>query len=275
MLIADEVHNVSEELAQAALLENYTYRMGLSAKPERWMDDSGNAALLRYFDRIIYRYSLADAIKDGTLTPYDYFPIICTSQDAEYLDDAIPLGINARSSRFKREFTSTAGYTQGHSLVYCSYQTVADILMFLGQDLGLAVHTFTAEESADERRDILSQFGNGILHSLVAMKCLDEGIDVPATRIAYLLASSANPKQFVQRRGRVLRRSPGKDKAIIFDFLYLEAANSDRGRSSVQNELTRFAEFASVALNSDSAVKKLRDAGHEIGINLSDYLMEI
>lgn len=275
LLIADEVHNVSEELAEVALLERYRLRMGLSATPERWMDDDGNAALLLYFDKIVYRYSLADAIKDETLTPYDYFPVICTRDDAEYLDDNIPNGVDARSSRFKREFTSTPGYIQGHSLVYCSYQTISDILLFLGQDLGLAVHTFTAEESAEERRDILAYFGEGILHSLVAMKCLDEGIDVPATRIAYLLASSTNPKQFIQRRGRVLRRSPGKEKAVIFDFLYLEPATSDRGRASIQRELTRFAEFASVALNADLAVQTLRDAGHAINIDVSEYLMEI
>ena len=77
---------------------------------------------------------------------------------------------------------------------------------------------FTARENLRERKLILEGFKDKSIKSLVAIKCLDEGVDIPSCETAFILASSSNPRQFVQRRGRILRRSPGKEKAIIYDF---------------------------------------------------------
>ena len=74
---------------------------------------------------------------------------------------------------------------------------------------------FTAKESTSERQVLLDMFASGHLDALVAMKCLDEGVDVPSTQTAYILASSSNPREFVQRRGRILRKALGKEKAVI------------------------------------------------------------
>ncbi len=275
LLIADEVHNVNVDVAQRVLLDTYSKRLGLSATPERWMDADGTATLLDYFSGIVYRYSLSEAVNDGTLTPYDYFPIVCYADDARSQYSDLPLPSNARVSRFADLFRSSVGFESGYCLVYTNYQSIETILLFLGRSLGLPVHTFTAIESAEERRRILYQFGSGELHSLVAMRCLDEGIDVPATRTAYLLASSINPKQFVQRRGRVLRRFPGKHFATIFDFIFLERISSDSKRQQVQNEINRFAEFASVATNSGQAVQTLRDAASALGIDLAEFFQGV
>ena len=99
------------------------------------------------------------------------------------------------------------------------------------------------------------------------MKCLDEGVDVPATEIAYILASSSNPIQFVQRRGRILRKTEYKQKAIIHDFIavpslsgpseYLSEFEIEIERKIIKRELRRFKEFASVANNHFQATEKV------------------
>ena len=85
--------------------------------------------------------------------------------------------------------------------------------------LGLRCHEFVHTVSLSKREKLLAQFGAGDIQVLVAIKCLDEGVDVPSTKTAFILASSTNPREFVQRRGRILRRAPGKDRAVIYDFL--------------------------------------------------------
>ena len=120
---------------------------------------------------------------------------------------------------------------------------------------------FTSDESASQRKEILRTFKNGEVSALIAMKCLDEGIDVPACSAAYILASSRNPRQFIQRRGRILRRSPGKDKAIIYDFVVVlpkgQTDTASREINFFQNELARVADFAKNSLNPISSVEPL------------------
>lgn len=128
--------------------------------------------------------------------------------------------------------------------------------------LGWRCSRFTAQESRAERQDILDNFRLGMIDAMVAMKCLDEGIDVPACRTAYILASSRNPKQFIQRRGRILRRSPGKEYAEIYDFIVKIPSSllesNDVEKKLLKAELNRVAEFASLAMNSLETIKTLR-----------------
>jgi superfamily II DNA or RNA helicase len=97
------------------------------------------------------------------------------------------------------------------------------------------------------------------------MKCLDEGIDVPSTRIAFILASSSNPREFIQRRGRILRKAPGKTEAIIYDLIaippqtWYSNASLNAERSIVQHELHRFREFANSARNKHQALDVIWD----------------
>ena len=95
------------------------------------------------------------------------------------------------------------------------------MIPILGNSFGLRVSRFTAEESTEERGRLLEDFAGGRLQGLVAMRCLDEGVDVPSTQVAYILASTSNPREFIQRRGRILRRSPGKEHAVIHDLVAL------------------------------------------------------
>lgn len=125
---------------------------------------------------------------------------------------------------------------------------------------GVRVSPFTSEENRWQRREILRQFKDGETEAMVAIRCLDEGIDVPACRTAYLLASSRNPRQFVQRRGRILRRAEGKDRAKIFDFVVVmpdSLTNEAIGGDFLKNELGRVADFARHSLYPASSIAPL------------------
>ncbi|WP_268245802.1 helicase-related protein, partial [Streptomyces chryseus] len=106
---------------------------------------------------------------------------------------------------------------------------------------------------------------------LLSMRCLDEGVDVPAARTAYLVASSSNPRQFIQRRGRVLRRAPGKDFADIIDFIVVppegaEDLHRETERRMVARELRRVAEFARLAENEAATLDILRPLRQRYGL---------
>lgn len=164
-------------------------------------------------------------------------------------------------------------HDQRHMLVYCGTGTVQErdetdsgevkqidaVIDLLGNEMNMTVSKFTAEESPVERVDIKATFADGDLQALVAIRCLDEGVDIPAIHLAFILASSTNPKEYIQRRGRVLRKAPGKSHSIIYDFVTLprplnEVHNypEDDVRADiglVRREMERLREFSSLALN--------------------------
>jgi superfamily II DNA or RNA helicase len=125
------------------------------------------------------------------------------------------------------------------------------------------VNSYTAETYLDERDERRTLFVEGTLQALVAIRCLDEGIDIPATRRAFILASSSNPKQFIQRRGRILRLAPGKKLAEIHDFLVIPPADAFADdlfaveRQLLRKELLRVVEFAQLADNGPQAMETL------------------
>lgn len=123
------------------------------------------------------------------------------------------------------------------------------------------VSRFTSRESRKDRDNILENFRLGIIDAMVAIRCLDEGIDVPACSTAYILASSRDPRQFVQRRGRILRRSPGKERARIHDFIVVlpegYETGSDYAKRLIKSELGRVAEFSSLSENRSEAYHTL------------------
>ena len=135
----------------------------------------------------------------------------------------------------------------------------------LGEKHGLRVRNFTFRETPQEREEILRDLSSGFLDGVVAIRCLDEGIDLPDLRMGFLLASSTNPRQFIQRRGRLLRNSPGKNRAIIYDFFIsppdLGGKLSDSGfnmeRNFFKKELSRIVEFCQMAENGPQAMSHL------------------
>lgn len=160
-----------------------------------------------------------------------------------------------------------------HTLFYCgdgnvednvsetSERQVAAVARLLGRELGYRINTYTADTPLEERADLHTLFESGELQGLVAIRCLDEGIDIPATQTAVILASSNNPRQFVQRRGRILRPHPHKQRATLFDMIVvppaLDRATFEMERQLLRTELIRFVEFADLADNAGEARLKL------------------
>jgi len=148
-------------------------------------------------------------------------------------------------------------------LIYCAPGTHREVLRAVA-DVGLRCHEFVHTVGMMERERLLGQFADGTIQALVAVKCLDEGVDVPSTRMALILASSTNPREFVQRRGRILRRAEGKERAVVYDFIVVPPQGSTGAlgpaeRGILQREMPRFAEFASAALNEFEARAVVRD----------------
>ena len=162
-----------------------------------------------------------------------------------------------------------------HNLIYCGdsrieyspaaedLRQIEEVQRILGNELKMRVSTYTHLDSMEERARLQEQFENGSLQALVAIKCLDEGVDIPLTKRAFILASSTNPRQFIQRRGRVLRKAKGKEFAEIYDFIVVPASktNDDRifniDRKLIRKELSRVLEFSKIAKNGPEASLKL------------------
>lgn len=180
--------------------------------------------------------------------------------------------------------------TDNQILVYCGATTMHDVDYqegkppidearqidivsgMLGNGLGMRVSKFTSEENAEERERIKADFAEGIhLQALVAIRCLDEGVNIPSIKTAFIMASSTNPKEYVQRRGRVLRKFPGKRHAVIYDFITLPIPLNQVGtydpeviesvKSLAKREIIRMKDFAAIAENpydSDSLIAEIQ-----------------
>lgn len=116
------------------------------------------------------------------------------------------------------------------------------------------VGKITASEGVAERHRTLQAFDDGWIDAIAAIRVLDEGFDIPSCRTAYILASSNSYRQYVQRRGRVLRRSPGKHRAEIIDFAAVPSLawlgrNPTIWRRQMSNELNRIRDFVALASN--------------------------
>lgn len=155
----------------------------------------------------------------------------------------------------------------------------------LGNKLSMYVSQFTSKESVEEREVLKREFSEGdTLKVLIAIKCLDEGVNIPKIKTAFILASTTNPKEYIQRRGRVLRLADGKEYAEIYDFITLPygieevtsltAAQVKRNFTLVKNELRRAEEFSRIAVNmveSASLIDEIKDA---YGIQEFNYSSE-
>lgn len=296
VLIADEVHGLGSDHQRKGLLETYNARIGLSATPERHYDEEGTEYLLDYFGGITFEYSLEDAIPEH-LTRYRYHPTVVEMDEDELeeyremtrkvaaahaIDDVdeetTELLQSKRASIVKRAINKYSALREildsledpKHLLVYTNpdqIDTVGEIL----NEYGIIHHRFTYEENDDLRKELLERFGTGEWQALTAMKCLDEGVDVPETRTAILMSNSGNPMQFIQRRGRVLRPADGKTHATIYDIIVVPTLNPDEEiakseKRILEKELRRFEEFASTADNEHAARNKLEKVRIAYGI---------
>lgn len=308
LVIGDEVHNYGSESTYESLPKNFTNRIGLSATPERHRDPDGDARLRKYFGDVVYTYDLKDALEDGVLTPYRYYPQVVALEDEE-IDQYLELSEKIRSAggwqgEGDREISDYLKLLliqrarviasaeqkipvlrrllqdyrhETHMLIYCGdgevegesdgviTRQIDAVVDMVGNDLGIRCASYTAKTPLQRRREITRQFDRGEVQALVAIRCLDEGVDVPATKKAFILASTTNPRQSVQRRGRVLRRSEGKTEAEIYDMvvtlppdIYTEDhPGFEVARNLLRGELRRVAESNALARNPAKARQDL------------------
>lgn len=143
----------------------------------------------------------------------------------------------------------------------------------MNKKFNMVATKFTAEEDVVERQAIINSFKLEEIQALVAIKCLDEGMNIPAIKTAFILASSTNPKEYIQRRGRVLRRSEGKKFATIYDFITIprrldEVKNITSSLKEmevglVKRELIRLIDFSNLSKNpsySNELIDKIKSA---------------
>ncbi len=289
ILIADEVHGLGSEYQRQGLRERYNARIGLSATPERYYDEEGTDFLVDYFGGVTFEYTLEDAIPKY-LTPYEYYPVLVEMDEDEldeyrnmtkkvaaaYADDNADEEVkqvlqSKRASIVKgaiRKYDALRDILESiknpkHLLVYTNPKQIETVGKILNE-YSIVHHKFTYHEGDDLREELLERFGKAEWDALVAMKCLDEGVDVPETRTAILMSNSGNPMQFVQRRGRVLRKAEGKNHATIYDLIVVPTLDPEEEiiqseRNILKKELRRFEEFAATAKNEHEARNKLED----------------
>ncbi len=337
LMIADECHNMGSSSLIKRLKEiPYVRRIGLSATPERQFDDEGNEKLRRFFgseEKYTYEYSMKDAIDNGVLCRYMYYPHLVkltqveldeyaelTDRIAKYynfdkgcfdvIDEKLKRLLLARKriihkaerkldvfkdiiqKRYQEKgdlkYTliyvpegNTPDYVKGNDdfdkteeigddndaehLINQYTQVVADI------DDHITVRKFVSGQK--DREQILYDFSTGRLQVLTSMKCLDEGVDVPRSELAIFCSSTGNPRQFIQRRGRVLRTHPDKSMAELHDLVVAPELNPYTAsyrmeQSLLRTELMRVNNFALLSENPSYSEMELREVIDFYGLNL-------
>lgn len=326
--IADEAHNIGSTNTLKHLPENILQRIGLSATPERIYDDIGSEKLYKFFNsrppQYTYRYTMKEAIDDGILCHYNYFPIFVeltnyemqeykqiTKKLSKFIDhqtgkykkeaeklllkrkriihkahkkkEAITNLLEVLKSKRKLDYTFVfvpEGYEPDYS-ESDSYNIeeedihIIDEYAQMFREQGYSYHKYIS--GLEDAQKVLNSFANGDIKILLSMKCLDEGVDIPRAEHAIFCSSTGNPRQFVQRRGRVLRKSKDKEKATIWDLIVAPPdVISDVSiveRNMFINEVKRVVNFAALADNQvDILYGDLKMLCEQLSINLFDML---
>jgi superfamily II DNA or RNA helicase len=282
LFIADEVHNLGSKSIREKLPEHFPYRIGLTATPKRYFDDIGTKALYEYFGDempVDPPVDLKFAIENNYLTKYNYFPHLVFLSDDE-TQDYHDLTIRIKKMRsfldeddegLKRAYQQRVDILNNaenkidvlnnilqkigkisKTLFFCSPNNVEDVTSMLIDDYNFIAKKIGYDESKYYDQ-IINEFSSGLLDALCAIYVIDEGLDVPSTENAFFLASSGNEKQFIQRRGRVLRKADCKNIANIHDFIVVPNGNIEKNTNIVkialEREIRRFSEMAELADN--------------------------
>lgn len=336
LLIADEAHNMGAGQIKKRLDQiKYGRRIGLSATPDRQYDISGNNAIKAFFnaeDKYTYEYGMKEAIDNGVLCKYYYYPHIVRLTGEEmnqYLDISIKIvkyityhgnDIDKPDSALKKLLlarkriihkaegkiavfkkiiydrlreSGCLKYTlvyvpEGNSPdtydsdIFEDHEEIRDdelsnhlidiyTKIVLDTEDTMTVKKFTSDST--DREETLKQFADGDIQVLTSMKCLDEGVDVPRSEMAIFCSSTGNPRQFIQRRGRILRKHKDKDFAIIHDFVVVPNISSTSDSYSLEqkllkNELIRVKDFAQMSLNASDTQLALKDVMQYYKLNL-------
>ena len=301
LLIVDEAHRFTDRSEE--LLEKYKYMLGLSATPFSGTSAEKGRELMSFFGGQVFNLPIEDALKRGYLVPYYYKPIyvyssfgeegkfkfytqqilscfkngVCIDPDSlvKYLRARLRIISMAEEKQLRIEEIVSNIQENDHFVVYCGdgrlfdsdtgeeirhIQSIKRVL----SNLSYKVSQFTAQEDMQTRMQLVDAFNKGEISALVAIRCLDEGINIPSIKSALILSSNDDYREFVQRRGRILRVFNGKESATIYDIVVLPS-NDLQGWAKI--ELRRFLEYARLALNWDDLKNELDE--HLMQYNLS------
>lgn len=302
MVVADEVHQIGSTFNSRAMSIATGASLGLSATPIRYGDPEGTARIFERFGTVVPpKITLQDAIRAGRLVEYEYHPhpIHLSGDESDEwkritnrislevakgqkdgsgqrpISDFAKLLLIQRSRIAKKALAKPGlaaavlgkSYADGqHWLVYCEDSEQLGQVMASLRDIKINPIEYHSAMTGDRSSamDWFKRFG-GVM---VSIKCLDEGVDIPAVSHALILASSQNPRQFIQRRGRVLRKAPWKSIALIHDAIVvpLDLDQEPEQASLLRAEFVRAMEFADSALNR-SAGAQLRSIATSLGID--------
>ena len=279
LIVADEVHRIGSRSLRRVLEIDAGGRLGLSATPEREHDPDGTAAIFDYFGQILEpHFGIPEAQQAGRLVPYDYFiDLVHLDEDEEHRyaeltrrigelhgrmrvsgseEDARRLEIlRIQRARIVKKASGKTPYAisllqdqyseGGRWLVYCEDSDQLEQVRSGLDKVEIEALEYHTQMTGDRQATLHSFERHGGV--LISIRCLDEGVDIPLVDHALILASSTNSREYIQRRGRVLRTAPGKYSANIYDILV--AQFTDQGSRVLNRDLERARQFAIYARN--------------------------
>lgn len=304
LLIVDEAHRFTDKSGEIS--STYKYMLGLSATPFSGSSAVQGRELMNFFGGQVFCLPIEEALDRGYLVPYYYHPIYVRATDDEEQrfqhhshkiascfknNKCINPDLLVKSLRNRLRVISMVEEKQtlidsilsqidepDHFVVYCGDGHLFDSCT--GDEIrhiqsvkraltnrGYKSSQFTATENMAERMQLVDSFNKGEISALAAIRCLDEGINIPSIKSALILSSNDDYREFVQRRGRILRTYANKEAAHIYDVVALP---SDDLFAWAKIELRRFNEYAHLALNWDELSTELDGLLHRYGMNIED-----
>lgn len=305
LLIVDEAHRFTQRPEN--LRRAYSYMLGLSATPINGKQNESGIVLLDFFGGLAYNLPIEEALERNFLVHYNYFPVYVTATSAEEENfNAISSNMagcfrdgvlidRERFVKYVRARLRIMGMAEeklariktfvdqikekDHFVVYCGDGRLFDeqdeeirhIQFVQNQmdDMGIRTSQFTANENMDRRMELVDMFNKQEIDALVAIRCLDEGINIPSIKSALILSSNDDYREFVQRRGRILRKYKGKKSADIYDVVVLPSAMCPK---MAIIELRRYYEYAKLALNKEERLVEMQTLLSQYGLRLEDIM---
>ena len=283
LLIVDEAHRFTDR--PNSIHEQFKYMLGLSATPFSGTSAQRGKELMDFFGGQVFSLPIEEALERKFLVPYYYHPIyvhaseedekkfqyhtrrilscfknnVCTNPDllVKSLRNRLRVISMAEEKQTQIDNIISRIQEKDHFVVYCGDGKLFD--NNLGEELRhiqsvkrvLSSHDykssqFTAQENMDERIQLVDAFNKGEISALAAIRCLDEGINIPSIKSALILSSNDDYREFVQRRGRILRTYKDKKCAHIYDVVVLPSYDLS---AWAKIEFRRFNEYAKLSLN--------------------------
>lgn len=303
LLIVDEAHRFTKRSEE--LKNDYKYMLGLSATPYSGRSATSGKELMKYFGGQVFDLPIETALDKKFLVPYYYKPIFVYATDdeeerfrkqsriiASYFRNGkcIDPESLAKTLRNRLRIISMAQAKidgigdfvnkieeKDHVVVYCGdgrlYDNTGEEIRHIRQvkrvlnDMDYKASQFTAQENMTERMELVDAFNKGEISALAAIRCLDEGINIPSIKSALILSSNDDYREFVQRRGRILRLYDDKESAVIYDVVVLPSNDMVEW---AKIELRRYREYAKLSINYAETMDELDNLLVQYGLSEED-----